>query len=284
MRLLRSRIAFSCLPIVVLLLMSANDAAAQRAAAPSVQSRQFRPAVLPDLEGVPDWLEEYEFEQEEFTFVRIQYDSDSNGRFWMTDYPDADINLAGQLGRLTSLDVSPEPQVLRLTDVSPADHPMIYVTEPERMRLSDEEVAVLRAYLTHGGFLMMDDFWGEEAWETVEDELVRVIPDRIPTELPLEHPIFHCVFDLKEKPQVPSIHVALSGRDRGITWERAGGREPHYRAILNDDRRIMVLLCHNTDLADGWERAGEHEWYTAEFSVKRALPMGINAIFYALTE
>ena len=151
------------------------------------------------------------------------------------------------------------------------------------MRLSNAEVAALRAYLTSGGFLMIDDFWGEQEWEQVEDELARVITDRAPRELPLEHRIFHCVFDLQEKPQVCSIYTALAGREQGITWERRDAQEPHYRAIMDDDGRIMVLLCHNTDLADGWERAGAHEWYTAEFSVKRAFPMGINAIFYALT-
>ena len=42
-----------------------------------------------------------------------------------------------------------------------------------------------------------------------------------PKELPLDHKIFQCVYPLKEKPQVPSIH-AWGGPGSDITWERRG--------------------------------------------------------------
>jgi hypothetical protein len=45
----------------------------------------------------------------------------------------------------------------------------------------------------------------------------------------------------------------------------------------------MVLMCHNTDLGDGWEQEGVDPLYFSEFSVKRAYPMGINIITYAMT-
>ena len=45
----------------------------------------------------------------------------------------------------------------------------------------------------------------------------------------------------------------------------------------------MVMICHNTDLGDGWEREGENEDYFHRFSEKKAFPMGINIIFYAMT-
>jgi hypothetical protein len=71
------------------------------------------------------------------------------------------------------------------------------------------------------------------------------------------------------------------------TWENARDgsdtRTPHYRAITDDKDRIMVFICHNTDLGDGWEREGEDPWYFEEFSVKKAYPMGINIVTYAMT-
>jgi hypothetical protein len=46
---------------------------------------------------------------------------------------------------------------------------------------------------------------------------------------------------------------------------------------------MIAIFCQNTDLADGWERDGENEYYTREFSLKKAYPMGINIVVYALT-
>jgi len=47
---------------------------------------------------------------------------------------------------------------------------------------------------------------------------------------------------------------------------------------------MMVTMCHNTDFADGYERVGDNEDYTVEMSKKRPLPMGVNIVFYALSQ
>jgi len=129
----------------------------------------------------------------------------------------------------------------------------------------------------------VDDFWGEAEWYNFYREIKRVFPDREPQEVPLEHPIFHAVFDLKERPQIPSINHALGGRSYGITWEREDAQEVHYKAIYDDKGRMMAFICHNTDLGDGWEREGENEWYFREFSEKKVYPLGINIVFFAMT-
>ena len=43
----------------------------------------------------------------------------------------------------------------------------------------------------------------------------------------------------------------------------------------------MVVMTHNTDIADGWEERGNEEYYR-EFSVKKSYPLGINIVSYAL--
>ena len=88
---------------------------------------------------------------------------------------------------------------------------------------------------------------------------------------------------MKETPQIPSIGHALNGRYYGRTWEREDAREVHYKAIYDDKGRMMAIICHNTDLGDGWEREGENEWYFHEFSETKAYPLGINIVFYAMT-
>jgi len=126
---------------------------------------------------------------------------------------------------------------------------------------------------------MVDDFWGQDEWTTFYRQLKCVFPDREPEEIPLGHEIFHCVYDLEEKPQVPAINVAFSGR----TYERWDAQEPHYRALYDEKGRMMAIICHNTDLGDGWEREGVDPWYFKEFSEKYAYPLGINIVVYAMT-
>jgi hypothetical protein len=242
---------------------------------------------VPDRQGVPEWKNDPEFARDVFTFVRVRYNSQyggwRGGGGWATDWPASDLNLSFRLQQLTSLKVDPEPRHLALTDPELFDYPFIYLIEPGALVFEEAEVEALRRYLTNGGFLMVDDFWGEDEWANFHEQIRRVFPDRQPLELPLEHPIFHCVYDLKVKPQIPSIGHAMGGRNEGRTWERYDAQEPHYKAIFDDKGRMMVIICHNTDLGDGWEREGEDPWYFREFAEKYSYPLGINIITYAMT-
>lgn len=238
--------------------------------------------------GVPNWDRDEELPNDMFTFARIQYDSWGRGwrgrGKWSVDYPESDLNMSFRLEQLTSLKVDPEGIVLSLNEDKLFNYPFIYIIEPGELYFSDSEVKALRKYLLNGGFLMVDDFWGEAEWKNFERQFRRVFPTREIVELPIEHELFQCVFPLKQKPQVPNPRTAMQGASRGITWERWDAKTPHYRGVYDDEGRLMVVICHNTDLGDGWEeesRAGE--WYFKEFSEPKAYPMGINIIFYSMT-
>jgi hypothetical protein len=232
-----------------------------------------------DLSDLPTWEIPAGFERDTFTFVRLRAD---DHRRWRIDYPDSDHNFSYRLQEMTSLLVNPRPVILSITDPNLKNYPFAYIVEPGDLYLNSQEVAALRDYLLNGGFLMFDDFWGEEEWENLEIQLKRVFPDRRIEDLELDHPIFHSVFDIAEKPQVPSIG-SWRGLPPGVTWERSDAQDVHFRAIYDDKGRMMVLICHNTDLGDGWEREGEDPEYFKEFSEKKAYPMGINIIFYMMT-
>jgi hypothetical protein len=130
---------------------------------------------------------------------------------------------------------------------------------------------------------MVDDFWGENEWDNFYEDYRQVFPDREPQELPLEHEIFHCVYELKEKPQVTHFANAMANRQNGITWETFDSQTPHFRGVFDDAGRMMMIICHNTDLGDGWEREADDNWFFTEFSEKKSYPMGINIVFYAMT-
>jgi hypothetical protein len=115
--------------------------------------------------------------------------------------------------------------------------------------------------------------------------LKRLFPDRPIKDLNLDHQVFRSVVPLQEKPQVPGLPWLKYYLSRGTTYEfkEPGSETVHYRAIFDDKDRMMIMICHNTDLGDGWEREGENEDYFHIFSEKKAYPMGINILVYAMT-
>lgn len=258
-------------------------------------------AVTPHSTDLPVWTNEPGFEKDVFTFCRLRYISaiggwrQSMGK-WTTDFPDSDMNLSFRLQQMTSLKVSPDGRFLRLNHKDLHEYPWIYMVEPGRLVLNEEEVKILRDYLNNGGFLMADDFWGDRQWENFAMEMKKVFPEREFKELEMDHPIFHTVFDLTMMPkqglQTPNIGDAMRSLDPnspyfGVTWETRTGptaEEMHVRAISDEKGRIMVIATHNCDNGDGWERetVGDGVFFQT-FSEKRAFPLGINIIVYAMT-
>ena len=262
--------------LTLVLLIIVSTCLAQRYRRRTFSSEEYR-----SYRNFPNWSNTEGFKHDTFTFVRVAYDSYGQGS-WHIDFPDSDLNFSLRLQQLTSMKVNPNPIVHRLSDEEIFEYPFLYMIEPGGIHLHDSEIEGLRRYCFNGGFLMVDDFWGDWEWNVFHEQIKRVFPNRQIEELELSHEIFHNVYDLKEKPQIPSIGWAYDGN----TWEVRKGpsaREVHFRAIKDDDGRIMVLICHNTDLGDGWEREGENKEYFELFSVKKAYPMGINIVTYAMT-
>ncbi len=275
--------------VVCLLLVGAVAWAQRRGSIPEgTDPRQFQ-----ETERTPEWKYPAGFEKDVFTFVRIRYSTGGGGgrrgwggRRWTTDYPDADLNLSYRLQQMTSMKVDPNGRVLEIGDPELFRYPFIYIVEPGDLLFEDREVETLRRYLLNGGFLMVDDFWGEEEWENLAGQLKRVFPDREILDIPREHPLFHCVFDIPNdlNLQLPNVGLGTESQyNGGRTWERPDAVDCHIRGIYDDKGRLCVVICHNTDNGDGWEREGENEYYFREFSEKRAYPLGINIIFYAMT-
>ena len=237
----------------------------------------------------PMWKIDPAFQQDVFTFVRIEYDSFGGRRSsfggWRNDFPDCDWNFSTRLQELTSLIVDPNGKTMRFTDPALLDFPFVFMTNAGAIALSEDEKIALRNYLMKGGFLMADDFWAAAEWSHLRDTMKEVLPNREPVELTLEHELFHLVYNFAKLPQVPSIRAWQSG----LTYEswhgpyENGDTSPHFWGYFDDQNRLMAVFCQNNDIADGWEREGEDIEYFENYSLKYSYPLGINIIVYAMT-
>ena len=264
---------------VGLLVLVASVAAAQRAGLRGGSRSELRYATLDDFDG-------------SFQFCRVVYRQAANGRGggWSVDFPRADENLSIRLAELTKAPVGmdeddvPRHLLVNLRDPSVLSHcPFVMMSEVGALFLDPDEAAVLRDYLLKGGFLWVDDFWGEYAWDVFESQIRKALPAATYpiVDLPIEHPIFHSHVSVATFPKVPSIN--FWGGPGGPTSE--AGRDsatPHARAVLDSRGRVMVFISHNTDLGDAFEREGDSHAYFVEFSVP-GYAVGVNVLLYAMT-
>jgi phosphoribosylformylglycinamidine (FGAM) synthase-like amidotransferase family enzyme len=98
---------------------------------------------------------------------------------------------------------------------------------------------------------------------------------------PPEHPFWRAMFQIERLPQIPAINHWYSSD--GETSERGpDSAETHIRGISDKRGRLMVLMTHNTDISDAWEREGEDPRYFYLFS-PNGYAVGINVVMYAMT-
>lgn len=233
-------------------------------------------------------------------FVRAIYESEGgmgeayyayDGRMWArweTDFPEGDDNFSHRVASLTRIEANPRAASRSFLAKDLGDFPLLYMSDPGYMVMSDKEIKAFRDYLTNGGMVWVDDFWGDAEWQQFANVMRRVLPDQEWRVLPNEHPIFHTVYDLPDGlPQIPALPFASIG---GETAEPAGAHKyppgsldtAQLRAWADKDGRLMVVATHNTDVGDGWEREAYGEWYFEMFST-RSYMVGVNVITYAMT-
>lgn len=229
-----------------------------------------------------------------FHFCRLQYRSawrEAGGSGWSTDYPGADINFSIRFSELTKTRVRMDPRtqepdhlVVPIGSDLLFQCPWVSLEDSGTAFFGPVEADALRHYLLKGGFLWADDYWGSRAWERWADQIAKVLPpDAYPiVDIPIAHAMFHTLFDVKRVLQVPSIQ----------SWRRSGGSttsergsdsaEVHVRGIFDEHGRLMVLMTHNTDISDTWEREGEDPEYFYRFS-PQGYAIAIDVMLYAMS-
>jgi hypothetical protein len=215
----------------------------------------------------------------EFHFARMIYTDSPQFRgfgrgWWQQDWPSAETHFLESVRRLTRVN-SGDPISLRLTDDALFDYPWLYATQVGYWELSDEEIARLREYLLRGGFLMTDDYWGEDERAAFEATMFRVFPDRPIVEIKRGDAVLHVPFTIDEFTQIPGLrHV------RGFA-DLQQLLPPRWRGIYDDSGRLMVAMNYNQDVGDSWEEADTPDY--PEPMTALGYRFGINYIVYAMT-
>ena len=169
-------------------------------------------------QGDPAELPPREWPDRDAAGCHILYTSvrrEANGSGWRTDYPWAQRNLLIRLSELTKARVSRPPEgfphvwLVRLTDPALFGCGFVMASDVGTIGLSPEEADALGRYLRKGGFLWVDDFWGDEAWEQWAHELAQAMPPNEYSieDVPLTDPIFRSMAVVKRIPQVPGIGI-----------------------------------------------------------------------------
>ncbi len=239
---------------------------------------RYPPASLPDRD---------------FAFCKLMYDQvryEELGMGWATDYPYAGINLMTRYSELTTGRVSwdergePNHWVVRITDDELFNCPFIMAADAGTIGFSPTEIERLRAYLLKGGFLWVDDFWGTRAWQHWASEIGRVLPpSEYPvSDVPLDHPVFRALTHVATVPQITAIQFWRGVGGRTTSERGADSEEAHFRAISDEHGRFLVVMTHNTDIADAWEREGDDPRFFSQFSPD-GYGLGINVLLHAMT-
>jgi hypothetical protein len=218
----------------------------------------------------------------EWIFARFHYDS--GGEFagfrgfqrWAADYPKSDRQFIVGVRRLTRLDTRPTEEVVDANSDDIFNWPWIFVEDPGAWRVSQTQAARLREYLLRGGFIFLDDTHGDVEWEYLMDGVRMIFPDRPVEELADKDELFHVLYDLDDRFQIPGTRFIWGNRRY-----TADSAVPKWRGIRDDKGRIMVAICHNSDVGDAWEWADSPRY--PERATSLAYRIGINYIVYAMT-
>jgi hypothetical protein len=214
-----------------------------------------------------------------FVYARVRYHTQSRWRGqtgevpWHHDYPDGDTMFPTSLGRLTTTQTTPDSyQIVDIDSKDLFEYPFVYMSEPGYLNLLPDDVKNLREYLDRGGFLLLDDFRGNESdmsqFENMERQMKKVFPDRGLEPVSPSHPIFHVVYDLNPNDMLPPYRASNSG-------------EVQFFGISDPEGNLQVTIDFNNDISEYWQALDVGECSIRESG--SAVELGVNYAVYAMT-
>lgn len=207
--------------------------------------------------------------QKEFAIARW-YSSGWSTDGWRHDYPTAEQHILQIMKEATSIDTDRMSyQVVDLASPEIFKYPFGYVSHPGEIDPSDEEIENLRQYIERGGFLMLDDFGGQDQgpWEmdAFRDILKRAFPGREMYLLRDNHELLRLSYEIDN---LNMLHPMSDAKSVFYGFDDSQGR-------------LAMVICYANDVGDYWEYI-DQPYYRLKPSAE-ALKLGINIALYSMT-
>jgi uncharacterized protein DUF4159 len=202
-----------------------------------------------------------------FMFAQVQY----RGGDW-DPHPSASMELLKEVDRRTSIVVGFQRHTLTLADPDLFSYPFLYLTGAlEFTPFTEEEIAVLRRFLSFGGFMLVNDasgYRGSPFDHRFREQVQRLFPDQVLERLPFDQAVFRSYYLIR----------SVAGR-RLVS--------PSLEGVTIDDWTPLIY-CQN-DLGGAWERDHLGNWMHeclpgGEPQRFQSFMLGVNMVMYSMTE
>lgn len=190
--------------------------------------------------------------------ARVRY---GGGGDWYGD-PSSIPNLQREFASRTGIPTAANEIVIELGDPGLFAHPFLYMTGHGNVKLTRDEIEMLRAHLLGGGFLWADDCYGMD--ESFRRTVRELFPERELALLPLDHAIYRGFYTLAGPPKI----------------HEHDGKPPQGYAVM-DGERVMIYYTYESDIGDGLEDADVHN--DPPEKREQAVQAAVNILYYALT-
>ena len=195
-----------------------------------------------------------------FSISRIQY---GGGGDWYADKSSIP-NLLKFISENTDIITADNQQVVKIGDNNFFSSNYLYMTGHGNIKLTDEEIIILREHLIGGAFLHADDNYGMD--KSFRELLSKMFPEKELIEIPPNHELFNIYFEFPNG--LPKIHEHDNKRAQAL-------------GIFHNEK-LIILYTYESDLGDGWEDSKVHN--NPEDLRQKALKMGTNIVTYSLVQ
>lgn len=204
------------------------------------------------------------------------------GSGWRTDFPRAEENFGIRLGEITPTRVPETPWVVSVGSRELFQCPFVLASDVGTMAISDLEADNLRWYVQKGGVIWADDFWGSESWSQWLAVIAQIMTPGWKVQTPtFDHPIYGMHYQIRKTLQVSNLDH-WRGNAQSVSERGEDSPETPLRVVVDEDGHVVIVMTHNSDIEDTWEREGDDMDYFLQFAPE-GYALGVNVALYALT-